>query len=159
MLCQARGYLKDWEQAGGSGYSNAAVACIQALAQAYQSLLAEVLESCQLPVLVPPRYADQAADLLARAGQPCPAELNHIRQLELQADFLCQLSSNATAVKGSSPYSQVTSVQQVASVQKEASIPLTNLEQPDLPTLEMVRQVLHSLSDGVAYARNFSFEW
>ena len=147
MLFHSRLLLDAWENAESIAQPAFREASLNALMQAYRSLLAEIMSNYQLTVSALPSMDDAVAAFSHK--DEISSELNYIEQLLQQDSWLSSL--HKAHLECSRPAQR--------SVSEQMTIPLTTPGQFNLQEIDSACRVLESLKELVTYNRNFSLEW
>ncbi len=147
MLFHSRLLLDAWEEADDLAKPSFREACLNAMVQAYRSLIAEIMTNYRLPVNQLPSL-DEAMNSVHYKGE-VSSELQYIERLEQQDSWLSALLKNH--LECSMP------------IQRKSldcnEIPLFSINSVRLDQMEGFLSVLDSLKELVTYSRNFSLEW
>ncbi|WP_422462857.1 DUF6586 family protein [Endozoicomonas sp. ALB115] len=147
MLFHARLLLDAWEDADDLAKSAFREACLNAMVQAYRSLLAEIMTNYRLPVNQLPSL-DEAMNSVHHKGE-VSTELQYIERLEQHDSWLSALLKS---------HQDCAMPIQRKSVERN-EIPLFNANSVRFDQSEGFLSVLESLKELVTYSRNFSLEW
>lgn len=146
-LFHSRLLMEAWEAADDLAKPVFREACLNAMVQAYQSLLAEIMTNYRLPVNQLPSL-DEAINSVHQKGE-LSSELQYIERLEQQDGWLSALLRSHQEC--SMP------IQRKGIDYNE--IPLFSVSCVCLNEPEGFRSVLESLKELVDYSRNLSLEW
>ncbi len=147
MLFHSRLLMEAWEDADELAKPAFREACLNAMVQAYQSLLAEIMTSYRLPVNQLPTL-DEAINSVHHKGE-VSSELQYIERLEQHDSWLSALLKN---------HQECSMPIQRKGIDRN-EIPLFNANSVRLDQPEGFLSVLRFLKELVTYSRNFSLEW
>ena len=147
MLFHARLLMDAWIDADAVGKPAFREACLNAMALAHRSLLAEIMSNYRLTVTRLPSL-DDAVSALSHKGE-ASSELGYIEQLMQQESWLSSLLKAHQECM--SPAQSKNSDRMM--------IPITPVGHSNLGDAESAGKVLESLKELVTYSRNFSLEW
>ncbi|OED42603.1 hypothetical protein ACH42_12060 [Endozoicomonas sp. (ex Bugula neritina AB1)] len=147
MLFHSRLLLDAWVDAEIAAKPAFREACLNAMVQAYHSLLAEIMTNYQLSVSQLPTM-DDAMTAFNHKGE-CSSELRYVEQLMQQDSWLSSLVK--AHFECMHPAQRINAERSI--------IPLSPMGLDNLQETESVIKVLESLKELVSYSRNFSLEW
>ena len=147
MLFHSRLLMEAWESADDITKPAFREACLNAMVQAYHSLLAEIMINHRLPVTQLPSL-DEAMNSVHQKGE-VSSELNYIERLEQQDSWLAALLKSHQEC--SMP------IERKGIDRNEIPLFNENSIRYDLPG--NLLSALESLKELVTYSRNFSLEW
>lgn len=147
MLFHARLLMDAWVDADVVGKPAFREACLNAMALAHRSLLAEIMSNYRLTVTRLPSL-DEAVSALSHKGE-ASSELGYIEQLMQQESWLSSLlKAHQECMRPAQPRNP-----------DRMMIPITPIGHGNLADAESAGKVLESLKELVTYSRNFSLEW
>ncbi|MGB0360199.1 MAG: DUF6586 family protein [Endozoicomonas sp.] len=147
MLFHSRLLIEAWESADEIAKPAFHGACLNAMIQAYHSLLAEIMTNHRLPVMRLPSLTD-AINGVHEKGE-VSSELNYIEHLGQNDSWLAVLLKSHEEC--------LMPVAQKRVDRNEIPVFNENSIRYDLPGTLL--SALESLKELVAYSRNFSLEW